>query len=265
MRKAAALASAGVVGLTLSAALTGCGGLATAPGRTAGVADEVNLRASPTPGMRVSYRVRTSATMSGAGVRSLLESQRSASVSQRYLMEVTGIGVEAFDVRITGDGLRGAVTARFGRDWAPLRFGVESEGRYLDVDPATFPVLGEALQVARDLAGRWSVGETRPWERTVNLPPQLRVKMRGRATLRRITSLEGRRAAEFHYGASGEGEYAGAPLKMSLSGRSWVDLATGFMLEATTSAPGEFSQSGLPVRVEIKEERRLNRPDSTGF
>jgi hypothetical protein len=44
-----------------------------------------------------------------------------------------------------------------------------------------------------------------------------------------------------------------------------MDLATGFMLEAATTAPGEFSRSGLPVRVEIKEERRLNRPESTGF
>ncbi len=215
--------------------------------------------------MRVAYQVHTVATLSGAGVSSLPESQKSASVSQRYVLEVTAVEGDSFDVRITGNDLQGAVTARFGRDWTALKFGVETQGGYADADLATFPVLGEAFQVARDLSGPWGVGETRPWERTVNVPPLLRVRMQGTATLKRITRLDGRPAAEFHYGASGEGEYAGSRLRMSVSGQSWMDLATGFILEAKTSAPGAFSQSGQPVHLEIKEERTLNRQDSTGF
>ncbi len=265
MKASATIKSVGVVGLTLSVGLAGCSLLSAAPGGKPGPVREVNLKVSPTPGMRVAYQVRTVATLSGAGVSSLPESQRSASVSQRYVLEVTAVEGDSFDVRITGDGLQGAVTARFGRDWTALKFGVESQGRYVDADLATFPVLGEAFQVARALSGPWGVGETRPWERTVNAPPLLRVRMQGTATLKRITRLDGRPAAEFHYGASGEGEYAGSRLRMSLSGQSWTDLATGFILEVKTSAPGAFSQSGKPVQLEIKEERTLNRRDSTGF
>ncbi len=122
-----------------------------------------------------------------------------------------------------------------------------------------------SFQVARDLSGGWTVGETRPWERTVNVPPALSVQMRGKATLKRITRLAGRRAAEFDYGASGEGEYSGMRLRMSLSGQYWVDLATGFVLESKTTAPGQFAQAGEAVQMELKEERTLNRPDSPGF
>src|SRR5215475_14049583 len=101
MRMSAALASLGVVGLTLGYGITGCGGLRSDPGGTAARVSEVTLRASPTPGMRASYEVSTSAALSGAGVRSLPTSERSASVSQRYLIEVTGLGVEIFDLRVT--------------------------------------------------------------------------------------------------------------------------------------------------------------------
>jgi hypothetical protein len=243
--------------------VAGCGLLSAAPGD--GGVREVNLAASPTPGMRLSYRVRSAVTMSGAGARSLSESEKSASVSQRYVVEVTVVGNDSFDVRITGDNLQGAVVARFARDWTALKFGVEREGQYADADLPTFPILGEVFQVARDLSGRWTVGETRPWERLVSLPPVLSVRMKGTATLSRITRLGGRRAAEFRYGASGEGEYAGSRLRMSLSGQSWVDLATGFMLEARTRAPGQLLQAGGPVLMELTEERTLNRSESTGF
>lgn len=243
--------------------MAGCGLLSAGPGD--GSAREVNLAASPKPGMRLSYRVRSVATVSGAGVRSLPESEKSASVSQRYVVEVTAVGSDSFDVRITGDNLQGSVIARFGRDWSVLKFGVENQGQYADADLPTFPILGEVFQVARDLSGRWAVGETRPWERSVSLPPVLNVRMKGTAALDRITRREGRRAAEFRYGASGEGEYAGSRLRMSLSGRSWVDLATGFMLEARTRAPGQLLQAGGPVLMELTEERTLNRSESTGF
>jgi len=265
VRTRATIAAAGVVGLSLSIGLSGCGSFSAGLGGSDGALREVHLTASPTPGMRLSYRVRTVATISGAGVRSLPESQKSASLSQRYVVEVTAVENDFFDVRITGDSLQGAVIARFGRDWTARKFGVESQGQYADADLPAFPILGEAFQVARDLSGRWAVGETRPWERSVNVPPQLRVRMRGTATLKRITRLDGRRAAEFHYGATGEGEYAGSRLRMSLTGQSWVDLATGFMLEAKTSAPGQFTQGGEAVVMELKEERTLHRPDSTGF
>ncbi len=92
--------------------------------------------------MRLSYRVRSAATLSGAGVRSLPESEKSATVSQRYVVEVTAVGDDSFDLRITGDNLQGAVIARFGRDWTALKFGVETEGRYADADLPTFPILG---------------------------------------------------------------------------------------------------------------------------
>ncbi len=91
------------------------------------------------------------------------------------------------------------------------------------------------------------------------------VRMKGTAALKGIRRFEGRRAAEFRYHASGEGEYAGSHLRMSLSGESWVDLATGFMLEARTRAPGQLLQPGGPVLMELTEERTLNRSESAGF
>ena len=44
-----------------------------------------------------------------------------------------------------------------------------------------------------------------------------------------------------------------------------LSVATGFMLEAKTSAPGQFTQAGEAVLMEFKEERTLNRQDSAGL
>src|SRR5207249_9036585 len=99
MRTRATIASAGVIGgLSLSLGLAGCGSLPAPLGGSDGAVREVHLAASPRPGMRLSYRVRTVATVSGAGVRSLPESQKSASVSQRYVVEVTAVENDSFDV-----------------------------------------------------------------------------------------------------------------------------------------------------------------------
>ena len=215
--------------------------------------------------MRVAYRVRITATVSGVGVRALTESQKTATTSQRYLVEVTTVANDSFDVRITGDGLQGTVIARFRRDWTPLKFGVEREGQYADADLPTFPLLGEAFQIARDLSGHWMVGQPRSWQRSVTIPPMLSVQMRGMATLKRITRLDGRRVAEFDYVGAGEGSYMGSKLQMSLNGQQWVDLATGFTLAAKTNAPGNFTQGGEAVQMELKEERTVNSSDSTGL
>jgi hypothetical protein len=249
--------------VTLAIALAGCGGIDFG-GSESGVR-EVQLAASPAPGMRLSYRVQTAAVLSGPGVRLLAESQKSASTVQRYVVAVTAVDADAFDVRITGDSLQGVVIARFRRDWSAVKFGVENDGKYTDGDLKTFPILGEAFQVARDLSGRWSVGESRAWERTVSVPPLLSVQMQGKSTLKRITRLGGRPAAEFDYGAMGQGEYAGTQLRMSLRSQYWVDLATGFVLESKTTAPGQFAPAGDAIHMELKEERTLNRSDSAGF
>ena len=161
--------------------------------------------------------------------------------------------------------MRGTVIARFGRDWSALKFGVESEGTFADADLATFPILGEAFQVARDVSGRWGVGETRPWARIVNVPPLLSVQMQGKATLRRITRRAGRPAAEFEFSADGDGLYAGTPLQMSFRSQYWMDLGTGFVLESRTTAPGRLTPAGEAILIELKEERTLNRQDSTGL
>jgi hypothetical protein len=259
------MAAARAVILTLALGLTGCGWLtADLGGSESGVRD-VQIAALPTPGMRASYRVQTAAILSGPGVRSLDESQKSASTVQRYVVAVTAVEADAFDVRITGDSLQGVVIARFRRDWSAVKFGVENEGKYTDADLPTFPILSEAFQVARDLAGRWAVGETRPWGRTANVPPLLSVQMQGKATLKRITRRAGRRAAEFDYGGTGEGEYVGTQLRMTLRSQYWVDLATGFVLESKTTAPGQFAPAGEAIHMELKEERTLNRQDSAGF
>jgi hypothetical protein len=181
------------------------------------------------------------------------------------VVEVTAVAGDTFDARISSDAQPEVVTARFRRDWTALAFGVEREGRYADADLATFPLLGEALALARDLSGHWRVGETRPWERTVSVPPLVSVPMRGTLTLERLVSRRGRRAAAFAYRATGEGQYGLSRVRMSLSGRCWMDLATGFMLESQTSAPGQFTQSGEPVQMEIEEERVLDLPGSRGF
>jgi hypothetical protein len=250
-------------GLLLAFGLAGCGTLASGPAETA--TSSVEVRAAPAAGMRASYQVKTVATLSGAGVRSLPESQKTATASQRYVVEVTAADADSFDVRVTTAGAPDVVVARFGRDWAPLQFGVEIQGRYSDGDLVSFPVLGEALQLSRDLSGQWRVGESRAWERVVNFPPLLSVLMRGTLTLKRVTSRDGRRAAEFAYSAAGDGQYQASPFRMSMAGQCWMDLATGFLLEVKTSAPGRFTRSGEPVGMEIKEERALDRPASRGF
>jgi len=250
----------------LAIGLAGCGGLPGDLGGSESGVRDVELSASPTPGMRASYRVQTAAILSGPGVRSLAESQRSASTLQRYVVTVTSVESDAFDVRITGDSLQGAVVARFRRDWSPVKFGIEKDGTYTDADLSTFPILGEAFQVARDVSGRrWAVGEAKPWARTVSVPPLLSVQMQGKATLVRLTQRAGRRAAEFDFGATGEGEYTGTQLRMSFQSQYWMDLATGFVLESKTTAPGQFAPSGEAIRMELREERTLNRQDSTGF
>ncbi|HYB43045.1 MAG TPA: hypothetical protein VEL75_14805 [Candidatus Methylomirabilis sp.] len=238
--------------ILLGAGLAGCSALSTDPADSSG---EIDLRAAPTPGLRISYQVRTTATVSGAGVRGLIDSEKAASTFQRYSLEVSEINAEWFDVRITGDGLPGVVVASFASDWSARRFGVETEGVFASSDLASFPILGEGFQLSRDLSGHWRIGEARPWMRTFSLPPMLKVEMKGTATLRRLTRRSGRRAAEFELGASGEGEYAASRLRMSLIGRCWIDLATGFTLETKTSAPGQFTQAGGPVNMEILEER----------
>jgi len=259
-----AIGRTGLVALILTASLCGCSALGGSGESEPGV-HEVDLAAAPTPGMRIAYRVRITATVSGVGVRALAESQKTASTSQRYLVEVTTVANDSFDVRITGDGLQGTVIATFRRDWTPLKFGVEREGKYAAADLPTFPILGEAFQIARDLSGHWSLGQPRPWQRSVTIPPMLSVQMRGMATLKRITRLDGRRVAEFDYVGAGEGNYMGSKLQMSLNGLQSVDLATGFTLAAKTSAPGNFTQGGEAVQMELKEERSVNRSDSTGL
>jgi hypothetical protein len=252
-----------LVALAVALGLAGCGLLSGDLGET-GVR-EVHLGATPTPGLRASYRAHTAVVLSGAGVRSLAETEKSASTLQRYIVVVTAVDGDSFDVRITGDSLQGAVIARFRRDWSVVKFGVEKDGKFTDADLPTFPVLGEAFQVARDLSGRWGVGDTRPWARTVTVPPLLSVRMQGRATLKRVTRLGGRPAAEFDYSGAGEGEYAGTQLRLSLRGLYWVDVATGFLLDSRTTAPGDFAPAGETIHLELKEERTLNRQDSAGF
>ena len=209
--------------------------------------------------------MKTVATLSGAGVRQLVESQRTATASQRYTVDVTEVAADSFDVRVATASAPEVVLARFSREWRPLRFGVEEAGGVDKADLATFPVLGEAFQLPRDVSGRWKVGDKRPWERIVSFPPLVSIWMRGTVTLRRVTTRDARRAAEFDLVAAGEGEYQSARFRMSFSGQCWMDLATGFLLDARTVAPGQFMQSGEPVLVEIREERTLSRADSRGF
>ena len=150
------ITTASVLGLTLVTG-GGCGWLAGDLGEVTG-AREVHLAALPTPGMRAAYHLQTGATLSGPGVRLLTEAQKSASTVQRYIVAVTAVDPDAFDVRITGSSLPGVVVGRFSRDWSVLRFGVENEGKFTEADLPSFPILGEAFQVSRDVSGRWTVG-----------------------------------------------------------------------------------------------------------
>jgi len=253
----------------LALAVFGCRAFDTgprpAPDFVPSSASEVTIEASPRQGMRVAYQLRTTASLSGPGVESLSSSQRTATASLRYVLEVTRVEGDAFDLRVAEGDVPGIVSARFSRDWTPLRFGIEDQGQVAQMDPATFPVLGEGLRLSRDLAGHWRVGQTRPWQWTLSATPQLSVQMKGVASLKRIGTTGGRRAAEFEYGATGTGEYAATPIKIGISGQVWMDIATGFLLESRSTAPGEFSQSGQSVRLEIAEDRRLDRSASAGF
>src|SRR5262249_56414128 len=138
---------------------------------------------APTSGLRAAYRVRTVATLSGPGAASLQPSQRSASIVTGYVLEVAAVRDASFDVRITSELIDAVVTGEFARDWTPLRFGMVDQGRYADVDAATFPVVGESVRILRDLAGSWRPGERRSWRWTRHLPPYLEIGLQGTVAL----------------------------------------------------------------------------------
>ena len=88
-------------------------------------AEEVTIEASPRPGMRAAYQLRTTATLSGPGVDSLPAAQRTATASLRYVLEVSRVEGDTFDVRVAEGDVPGIVSARFSREWTALRFGID--------------------------------------------------------------------------------------------------------------------------------------------
>src|SRR5262249_24060421 len=123
----------------------------------------------------------------------------------------------------------------------------------------------ESVRILRDLAGSWRPGERRSWRWTRHLPPYLEIGLQGTVALKKIGTTEKRAAAEFEFQAAGDGEDTGAPVRFTMTGRCWIDLATGFALETRISSRGDFSRSGAPVHVEITEEQRLDVSQSRGL
>ena len=226
---------------------------------------EVEIRASPTPGLRAVYQVKTVATLSGAGVRQLVEAQRTATASQRYTVDVTDVAADSFDVRVATASAPEVVLGRFSREWAPIRFGVEEAGGVSQADLATFPVLGEAFQLPRDMSGRWRSGTSAPGSGSSAFRHSSAsgCAAPSRSSASPPATRGGRRSSIWLPPA--KGEYQSARFRMSFSGQCWMDLATGFLLDARTIAPGQFTQSGEPVSVELREERTLSHRESRGF
>ena len=90
--------------------------------------------------------------------------------------------------------------------------------------------------------------------------------MRGQATFKRITRLGGRRAAEFDYNATGEGEYTGHATtdEADAACTGWISRRASCSSRRPT-VPGQFTPAGEPIKIELKEDRTLNRQDSAGL
>ena len=226
----------------------------------------IDLSWQPRAGMRLVYLVTTDVEASGAPTRPMADKDKKQHVSLTRTIEVTDVGPEYFDVRFAQDGSAIPATLRFSRAWVPG--AVRPDNPALDsfdqhrLD-STLRRLAQPFTQSAQFFGRWTVGETRPFDIPFTGMPDTSGSGQGTMTLRGVVSIGGRRAAAFDWTGSTEFLFTGdpgrgVPGRMVLTGREWRDLATGASLRVTAKADAEFTRQGQPTRVEFQTAEVLD-------
>ena len=228
---------------------------------------DIDLTWQPRAGMRLVYLVTTDVEASGALTRPMADTDKKQHVALTRTIEVTDVGPGAdFDVRFAQDGSAIPATLRFSRAWVPgaVQFdnpalGSQDQG----LIDSTLRRLAQPFTQSAQFFGRWTVGETRPFDIHLIGMPDTSGSGQGTMTLRGVVSIEGRRAAAFEWSGSTEFLFTGdpgrgVPGRMVLTGREWRDLATGAALRMTAKADAEFTRQGRPTRVEFQTAEMLD-------
>jgi hypothetical protein len=230
----------------------------------------IDLTWQPRAGMRLVYLVTTDVEASGALTRPMGDKDKKQHVSLTRTIEVTEVGPEHFDIRFAQDGSAIPATLRLSRAWVPeaVRFDNPALGSFdqhlLD---STLRRLAQPFTQSAQFFGRWTVGETRPFDIPFTGMPDTSGSGQGTMTLRGVVSIAGRRAAAFDWTGSTEFLFTGdpgrgVPGRMVLTGREWRDLATGASVRATAKADAEFTRQGQATRVEFQTAEVLDRAAS---
>ena len=212
------------------------------------------------------YLVTTDVEASGELTQPLADTDKKQRVSLTRSLEVTDVGPDHFDVRFAQDGAAIPATLRFSRSWAAgsvtfdnPTLGAE-EQRLVDT---TLRRLAQPFTQSAQFFGKWTVGESRPFDIDVIGIPDASGSGQGTMTLRGIVAIDGRRAAAFDWTGSTEFLFTGepgrgVPGRMTLTGREWRDLATGASLRVTAKADAEFTRQGRPTRVKFQTAEVLD-------
>jgi hypothetical protein len=226
----------------------------------------IDLTWQPRAGMRLVYLVTIDVEASGALTGPMADKDKKQHVSLSRTIEVTDVGPEHFDVRFAQDGSVIPATLRLSRAWVPE--AVRPDNPALDsfdqsrLD-STLRRLAQPFTQSAQFFGRWTVGETRPFDIGFTGMPDTSGSGQGTMTLRSVVSIGGRRAAAFDWTGSTEFLFTGdpgrgVPGRMVLTGREWRDLATGASLRVTAKADAEFTRQGQATRVEFQTAEVLD-------
>jgi hypothetical protein len=222
--------------------------------------EQIDLEWRPRAGMRIVQRVTTDVDASGMLTGPLAEGDKKQHTVLTRSLDITDVGQTYVDLRFGQDGFVVPATLRVSR--AAVAESVKaddpsaSDGDKKKLDVAMRQLVQPLTQSAQ-LLGRWRVGETRPFEIHLAGLPDTSGSGEGTATLRRVVTMEGRRAAEFEWTGNTEFLFTGepgrgVPGRMALEGREWRDLETGATLRSTATARAEFTRQGRPTRVEYR-------------
>jgi hypothetical protein len=238
-----------VVLIVLAVIQHGCAALTRSPDV------DYDLTFRPVNGMRLAYDVTVEGRAAGERTRQSLTK----------VIRVVTADTDGYSIRFAVNGSDAPYLVTL--DWAG---GVKSVTPDAGSSPSpTTEQLAEAATLSAWVAsgasnGPWQIGATR--ELAVNVPSGAkgsRVTMR--TTLRRITSVARRPAAELTFEGVGTIPSPGAPITMRFTGTQWTDLRTGALLLSTITGDGRVVAGDTPLRLEMKVEERLNIPASTGL
>jgi hypothetical protein len=221
--------------------------------------------------MRLVQRVNTDVAMSGPLTTPVPTKDRKQKITLTRTIEVPTVGDDYFDLRFIQDGWVVPATVRFSRTWAQQ--GVRFDNPALSAQDQALVDgmvrrLTQPLEQAAPLFGRWRVGETKPFPIRFTGLPDTSGSGNGAMTLRRVVTIDGRRAAEFDWRGTTEFLFTGEPGRgmpghMTIAGTEWRDLDTGVALRGTAKAQAEFTRQGRPTRVEYATVEAIDLAAST--